>query len=123
MFMSNKAYDVIKHIVQVVLPALGALYFTLSEIYDWSNGAQVVGTISAIALFLGVSLGLSSRAYKAQDPGFDGALHIHREDGLPILQLEFENEEQAALVSSKDRVVLNVKDEDKDFWGNDPFAG
>ena len=33
MKLSNKAYDVLKFIAQIVLPALGTLYFALSKIW------------------------------------------------------------------------------------------
>lgn len=43
--MSNKLYDVLKHIAQVVLPALGTLYFALAGIWGFPYGEQIVGTI------------------------------------------------------------------------------
>ena len=32
MKMSNRVYDILKYIAQIVLPALGTLYFALSKI-------------------------------------------------------------------------------------------
>lgn len=61
--MSNKTYDIIKFIAQVVLPALGTLYFALAGIWNWPLGEQVVGTITAIDTFLGVLLGISASKY------------------------------------------------------------
>ena len=58
--MSNKVYDILKFIAQVVLPALGTLYFALAGIWNWPLGEQVVGTITAIDTFLGVLLGIST---------------------------------------------------------------
>ena len=58
--MSNKVYDILKFIAQVVLPALGTLYFALAGIWNWPLGEQVVGTITAIDTFLGVLLGISA---------------------------------------------------------------
>lgn len=61
--MSNKCYDVLKFIAQVVLPALGTLYFALAGIWGFPYGEQIVGTITAVDTFLGVLLGISSAQY------------------------------------------------------------
>ena len=63
MTFSNKTYDKLKWIAQYFLPALGTLYFTLAGIWGLPYGEQIVGTISALDIFLGVLLGLSSRQY------------------------------------------------------------
>lgn len=61
--MSNKVYDILKYIAQIVLPALGTLYFALSGIWGFPYGEQIVGTITAIDAFLGAILGISSANY------------------------------------------------------------
>ena len=62
--MSNKAYDVLKYVAQIALPALGTLYFALAGIWGFPYGEQVVGTITAIDVCLGVLLGISTSKYK-----------------------------------------------------------
>lgn len=61
--MSNNMYDVLKWIAQIFLPAAGALYFALANIWGLPYGEEIVGTITAIDAFLGVILGISSKAY------------------------------------------------------------
>lgn len=61
--MSNKTYDILKYIAQVVLPALGALYFGLASIWGFPYGEEIVGTITVIDTFLGVLLKISSDQY------------------------------------------------------------
>lgn len=63
MNMSNKTYDTLKWIALVLLPALGTLYFGLAGIWNLPCGEQVVGTITAIDTFIGVTLGISSANY------------------------------------------------------------
>lgn len=63
MKMNNRLYDVLKYIAQIVLPALATLYFALSKIWGLPYGEEIVGTISAIDVFLGALLGLSSMNY------------------------------------------------------------
>ena len=69
--MSNKLYDVLKFIAQVVLPALGTLYFALAGIWGFPFGEQIVGTITAVDTFLGVVLGISSAQYRKGDGDAD----------------------------------------------------
>lgn len=64
MKLKNKAYDALKYVAQIVLPAVGTLYFALASIWNLPYGEQIVGTITAIDTFLGVLLGISTNKYK-----------------------------------------------------------
>lgn len=64
--MSNKVYDILKFVAQVLLPALGTLYFALSTIWGFPYGEQIVGTITAIDAFLGALLGITSVSYNKE---------------------------------------------------------
>lgn len=61
--MSNKVYDILKYIAQIVLPAIGTLYFALAGIWGFPYGEQIVGTITAVDTFLGLVLGISTSNY------------------------------------------------------------
>ena len=61
--MSNKTYDILKYIAQIVLPAVGTLYFALANIWGFPYGEEVVGTITAVDTFMGVLLKISSDNY------------------------------------------------------------
>ena len=63
MQLSNKVYDVLKWIAQILLPAIGTLYFALAGIWNFPYAEQVVGTVTAIDTFLGVLLGIASANY------------------------------------------------------------
>jgi hypothetical protein len=66
MKMSNKTYDILKWIAQIVLPALGTLYFAIASIWGLPFAEQVVGTITAIDTFLCALLGFSSMQYNKE---------------------------------------------------------
>ena len=66
MKMSNKLYDVLKYIAQIVLPALGTLYFALAKIWSFPYGAEIVGTITAVDAFLGALLKISTDQYNQE---------------------------------------------------------
>jgi hypothetical protein len=61
--LSGTVYDNLKRIVQVILPGIGTLYFTLAQIWGLPAGEQVVGTCTALALFLGLALAISSKSF------------------------------------------------------------
>lgn len=67
MIMSNKVYDILKWVTQLLLPALGTLYFALAGIWGFPYGEEIVGTLVAVDTFLGVILGISTAKYKASD--------------------------------------------------------
>lgn len=62
--LPDKVYNILKFIAQVLLPALGTLYFALAGIWGLPYGEQIVGTITALDTFLGALLGLSTMQYK-----------------------------------------------------------
>lgn len=66
MKMSNKCYDILKYIAQIVLPALGTLYFALAKIWQFPYGAEIVGTITAVDAFLGALLKISTDQYNQE---------------------------------------------------------
>lgn len=63
MKLSNKTYDLLRWIADMVLPALGTLYFALAGIWNFPYGEEIVGTITAIVAFLDVILGISKKNY------------------------------------------------------------
>ena len=61
--MSNKTYDILKWITMYLIPAAGTLYFALSSIWGLPYGEQILGTLSAIEIFLATILGISTSKY------------------------------------------------------------
>jgi hypothetical protein len=74
--LSNTVYDRLKWLAQIGLPALGALYFGIAQIWGLPSAGEVVGTITVIDTFLGVVLGLSTKSYNNSDAKYDGALVV-----------------------------------------------
>lgn len=63
MTMTNKTYDILKWFAQIVLPALATLYAALAGIWGFPYGEEIVGTISAVDVFLGALLQISTNNY------------------------------------------------------------
>ena len=68
MKLTNKAYDVLKQIALVWLPALATLYFALTKIWGFAAyGEEISGSLMAIDTFLGAVLKYSSVKYKRME--------------------------------------------------------
>lgn len=65
----KRTYDTLKFVAQILLPALGTLYFTLAGLWGLPNPDEVVGTVVAVDTFLGVLLGLASKKYRKKNYG------------------------------------------------------
>ena len=61
--MSDKTYDTLKWISQILVPAISALYFGLAQIWGFPYGEEIVGTFAVVDTFLGVIIGISSANY------------------------------------------------------------
>lgn len=65
--MNNKTYDILKFIALVVMPALATLILTLTGIWHIPYGEAIAATITALDVFLGAILGVSSAKYAATE--------------------------------------------------------
>lgn len=102
MTLSNKAYDTLKWIAQILLPGLGTLYFALSSIWGLPYCEQVVGTLSAVTVFIGMMLGLSAAKY----PG-DGTIKMQGATYKTKLSIPVDE------LTEKKNVVLKVEETQK----------
>jgi hypothetical protein len=63
MKMSNKVYDILKWIALIALDAVGLLYNTLSAIWGFPFGDEVLATCTALSVFIGALIGISTAQY------------------------------------------------------------
>lgn len=63
MKLSNKLYDALKWISLVALDALGLFYKTMSTIWGLPLGDEVLETCTALSIFIGALIGISSLKY------------------------------------------------------------
>ena len=106
---SNKAYNFLKPVALIVLPALSALYVALSAVWHLPFAEQIVGTIAAVNTFLGTALHISSSSYKL---GGDGELVVDKSDpakDVYSIQLATPVDE----LDKKDTISLKVTGADK----------
>lgn len=104
--LSNKVYDILKWVAQVVLPALGTLYFGLSQIWSWPASDKVIGTITAVDAFLGLLLGFSSYSYDG-----DGTITVDMATGDTDFSLNTEEFSGPSKMVSMKIVKMNNEDQ------------
>lgn len=117
--LSDVAYDTLKFLAQIVLPALGALYFGLAAIWGLPEADKVVGTIVTLDTFLGVILGISSKTYNESDAQYDGTLHVIETDSSLINQLEITTDPEVA--AKQKFIKLKVAPKHSSGYSNDVF--
>lgn len=66
MKLSNKAFDVLKWVAILFLPALAILIRTVFAIWKIPYGEEISSTIVALQVFLGAILGVSSLNYNKE---------------------------------------------------------
>lgn len=100
---SNKTYDTLKWVSQILLPGLGTLWFTVSSIWGLPFSHEVLGTITAVDLFIGGLLGLSQSSYTG-----DGTMIIDTSNpDRDIYRMELTNPIED--LSNKESVMFKVQ--------------
>lgn len=62
--MNNKIYDVLKWVAILLLPALSTLIAVIGQIWGVPVCEPIAQTVTALGVFLGAILGISSIQYK-----------------------------------------------------------
>lgn len=103
LMLSNRSYEVVKWVVAILLPASGALYFGLGDLWNLPRVTEVVGTISLVSTFLGIILGVSTRTYNSLEDSSNDLRPADVYDGV----ITFETNENGAVVASMQ--LLNLE--------------
>lgn len=63
LLMSDKTYNIMKWIVQYILPGLGVLYAIIAGATGLPYAEVVLAVVMAVDWFLGIILGISTKQY------------------------------------------------------------
>ena len=63
MKLSNKAYDILKWVCIILLPALGTLYGILADAWGLPYSEPILKTLDGAGLFIGTLIGVSTYRY------------------------------------------------------------
>lgn len=67
MKLSDKAYEILKWVCLILLPALAFGYGQLSDIWGLPMAEQIPKTINLIATIIGILIGVSTYNYKQEN--------------------------------------------------------
>lgn len=67
--MNNQTYDILKRAALIVIPALATFVNAVGIVWGIPHTNEVVATITAIGVFLGAALGISSKNYEPETHG------------------------------------------------------
>lgn len=67
MKLSNRAYDILKWVAIIALPAIATFVVAIFEIWDIPFANEIAQTITACATLLGALLCVSSMNYSAEE--------------------------------------------------------
>lgn len=105
--LGEKWYNRGKWVVMLLLPAFSTLYVTIGALWGLPYIQQVVGTSSALALFFGTLLGVSSKTYNNSDARFDGDMVLEtNEDGRKLYTIALN--EDVNHLDDKKQIVLKM---------------
>ena len=106
-YLSDKAYDQLKWLALIGLPALGTFYFAMAQIWGLPYGEQVVGTIVAIDTLLGALLNLARKSYLSGESQYDGSIDVEEVlDGTKRFTLNLNGDPET--LDTQDQVVFKI---------------
>lgn len=65
--LSNSAYDILKWLALIALPAIATFWGVISKVWGIPFGAEIVTTITAIATLIGTLIGISHVNIKKEE--------------------------------------------------------
>ena len=63
MKLKNGAYDILKWVALICIPALATFYVALAGVWNWPFADEVSKTANAVCVLLGALLGISTAQY------------------------------------------------------------
>lgn len=117
----NRAYDRVKFVAQILLPALAVFYGSLGGLWEFPKTEEVVGSLIALDLFLGALLSLSSAQYRNSPERFDGTMFVKRDVnalGEPVLKAGYSVDTPAEVLEGKTEATFKVQEAPDDLLGS-----
>jgi len=74
--LGDALYAKLKWFVQIVIPAFATFYATVGNVLGFGHTEPVLTVSAALATFLGVILGLSSRTYNNSSMKYSGMIEV-----------------------------------------------
>lgn len=65
--LSNSAYDILKWLALIALPAIATFWGVISKVWGIPYGTEIVTTITAVATLIGALIGISHINIKKEE--------------------------------------------------------
>lgn len=78
--LNDRNYHYVRQSATIILPAIGALYFTLGQLWGLPRVEEIVGTIAALNIFAGVWASVAKKIYDDTGGKYDGTLILEETD-------------------------------------------
>lgn len=105
--MSDGAYNKLKFLALLLIPALGALYFGLAQIWHLPKAEEVVGTVAVLDTFLGVLVRYAAASFDKSDEKYFGEITPEvTQDGRKVFSLDLNAHPE--VIENKSEVVFKV---------------
>ena len=98
--MTNKTYDILKYVALLIMPALATFVNGVGIVWGIPHTNEVTATITALGVFLGAALGISTKNY---EPETHGNLVVTKNDDV---YADFAHEPEK--LKDGDTIVLKV---------------
>nr|DAF19607.1 MAG TPA: holin [Caudoviricetes sp.] len=67
--MTNKTYDILKYVALLIMPAFATFVNAVGIVWGIPHTNEATATITALGVFLGAALGISSKNYEPETHG------------------------------------------------------
>lgn len=104
--LNNKQYDVIKYLTVVLLPAVGTLYFALSQIWGLPAGEAVLGTLAAIQVFIAATMRVTTKQYEESGEKYIGEINVTENPDKTLFSLDLKGDPEELI--DKDEAIFKV---------------
>lgn len=94
--LSDAVYTWLKYSAAILLPAIGAFYFAMAQIWNFPNAEEITGSIAALNALLGILLGVGTRSYNNSDVAFDGTIKL---SGGKMASVEIHRDTESSVVN------------------------
>lgn len=118
--LGDSAYNRLKQSTTVLIPAVGALYFALAQIWGLPRAEEVVGSLAALNTFLGVVLGISTRSYNRSDTKYAGIIEVEETEDVKNLNIILN--EAARPLENEPEVTFRVDNNGSSSTGENPIV-
>lgn len=107
--LTNRSYDLFRDGAQIGFPAFITLYTAVATIWQWAHTTEVVGTLAAFNVFLGVVVKIAARQYESSGAKYDGTVTVIDRPEDDARDIKFSTTTDPYVAASQKEIVYKVE--------------